>query len=86
MNLRAMLGEVGASEGGFDFRNQKFCAPWRRGDKIFTRPATPRDLPELEGGPPPVRNALGAYVVLMFAMIRRSLNGELALTQRSIVP
>jgi hypothetical protein len=32
-----------------------------------------------------VRNALGAYIVLMFAMIRRSLNGELALTQRSIV-
>ena len=48
MNLRAMLGEVGASEGGFDFRNQKFCAVWRRGDKIFTRPATPRDLPELD--------------------------------------
>ena len=49
MNLRAMLGEVGASEGGFDFRNQKFCAVWRRGDKNFGAGRGPPQIPELEG-------------------------------------
>jgi hypothetical protein len=53
--------------------------------KFSPAPRPPAIYPSWRGGPPPVRNALGAYVVLMFAMIRRSLNGELALTRRSIV-